>query len=94
MLVLAAYDIADDRRRQQVSLCFEAVGARVQLSVFECELTEPALAELISSVGSIIEENDDQVRFYRLSRASGAWKGSTRIVGRRTIEERQDFYIV
>ena len=92
MLVLAAYDIANDRRRQRVSLCFEAVGARVQYSVFECELTSVRFDELVATVDSIIDHDDDQVRFYRLAGASAS--GPTRIVGRRRLEERQDYYIV
>ena len=38
MLYLITYDIADDRRREDVATLLSGYGPRVQLSVFECEL--------------------------------------------------------
>ncbi len=37
---VVAYDIADDRRRSKVVKVLEAIGHRVNFSVFECMLTD------------------------------------------------------
>lgn len=47
LFTVIAYDIADDRRRRRVVAILEDVAARVQESVFEAWLTEPARAALI-----------------------------------------------
>ncbi|GIU84531.1 MAG: hypothetical protein KatS3mg008_1306 [Acidimicrobiales bacterium] len=92
MIWLIAYDIADDRRREAVSAVLCAWGARVQLSVFECEFPSQEKAdEVLAEIEKIIEEVDDQVRVYRLWRDEAA---SVRIIGRRRLEEREDFWIV
>jgi len=38
MLYLITYDIADDRRREDVATLLSGYGPRVQLSVFECDV--------------------------------------------------------
>lgn len=92
VLVIATYDVADDRRRHRVSLSLEARGARVQLSVFECELADrQAFAALRHEIEEIIDPAADQIRFYTLSTSDG---DGIEIVGERRLEERQDFYIV
>lgn len=47
LFTVFAYDIADDRRRRRVATILEDVAARVQESVFEAWLTQPARAGLI-----------------------------------------------
>ncbi len=44
MLTVIAYDIAEDRRRTQVSTLLEDYGVRVNYSVFECELSAAEFA--------------------------------------------------
>jgi CRISPR associated protein Cas2 len=38
MIVIIAYDITDDRRREDVAMLLSGYGPRVQLSVFECDV--------------------------------------------------------
>jgi CRISPR-associated protein Cas2 len=38
MRYLITYDIADDRRREDVATVLSGYGPRVQLSVFECDI--------------------------------------------------------
>lgn len=38
MIVVVAYDIVDDGRREDVARLVSGYGPRVQLSVFECEV--------------------------------------------------------
>jgi len=89
---LVTYDIADDRRREDVATLLSGYGPRVQLSVFECDLDSVrAAAELQLSLRRLIDVDEDQVRLYPLD--EGAIR-MTVVLGARVIEERQDFWII
>lgn len=66
MLVLITYDVADDGDRQRLARLLKGYGERVQLSVFEAHLDEPALARLRTKARRLINEETDSVRYYRL----------------------------
>lgn len=66
MRLLAAYDIADPRRLFRVAQAMEDHGARVQLSVFELDITPGKLEQLQSRVLSILDINVDGVKYYPL----------------------------
>ena len=88
----ATYDIADDRRREDVATLLSGYGPRVQLSVFECDLrTRREAATLTAKIREIIDPIEDQVRLYPLDDRSAR---QVTVVGARVIEERQDFWIV
>ncbi|WP_208029762.1 CRISPR-associated endonuclease Cas2 [Rhabdothermincola sediminis] len=92
MVWLITYDIADDRRREAVAALLAAWGARVQYSVFECEFPDATVAaDILHRVEELIDALDDQVRVYRLP---GEGAGGVQIMGRRRLEEREDFWIV
>ncbi|MFI9531016.1 CRISPR-associated endonuclease Cas2 [Micromonospora rosaria] len=89
---VVAYDIADDDRRADLAMFLSGYGPRVQLSVFEVELPDADTAVAFRErLRSLIDPNDDQVRLYRLTPQA---LGQRIIYGRRTIEERVDFWIV
>jgi CRISPR-associated protein Cas2 len=89
---VVAYDIADDDRREDVSLFLSGYGPRVQLSVFEVELHDPETAqEFRSRLRSLIDPDDDQVRLYRLTRDALTQRV---ILGARVLEERVDYWII
>ncbi len=60
------YDIADPRRLRRVAKIMEGYGERVQLSVFECTLTNDSLAELRRRICMEIDTDADSVRWYPL----------------------------
>ncbi len=64
MLLLVVYDVANDRRRQRLSVLLEGYGRRVQESVFECFVTLPEMRKLYEQVGRQVKESEDNVRFY------------------------------
>ena len=66
MFVVISYDIADDRRRTRLAKFLEGFGDRVQYSVFEAELDESQLNDLIRDGRKIIDELEDSLRVYRL----------------------------
>jgi CRISPR-associated protein Cas2 len=92
MLYLIAYDIADDRRREDVATLLSGYGPRVQLSVFECDVPSRREATTLrAKLRALIDAVEDQVRMYPLDEQTA--RGVV-VLGARVIEERQDFWIV
>ncbi len=74
MLYLIAYDIAGDRRREDVATVLSGYGPRVQLSVFECGLRSRREATALrAKLRTLIDAVEDQVRIYPLGRKDGPW---------------------
>jgi CRISPR-associated protein Cas2 len=89
---LVAYDIADDERREDVAMFLSGYGPRVQLSVFEVELVDvEAATRFREQLRQMIDQDDDQVRLYRLSAET---LNQRVIYGARRIEERMDYWII
>ena len=89
---VVTYDIADDRRREDVATLLSGYGPRVQLSVFECDLrTRREAAALRSKLRELIDPVEDQVRLYPLGDRAAR---QVAVIGARVIGERQDFWIV
>lgn len=87
-----AYDIADDGRREDVATLLSGYGPRVQLSVFECDVRgRQEAGDLQAKLRTLIDPVEDQVRLYPLDERAAR---AVIVVGARTIEERQDFWIV
>lgn len=66
MFVVVSYDISDDKRRLKVMKTLEGFGERVQYSVFECRLKRRDLARLKKRLKGLVQEKEDDVRFYLL----------------------------
>ncbi len=69
MFWVVCYDIPDNRRRRQVQKIMEGAGRRAQYSVFECELDLSRLDRLVDQLRRVIDEEEDDVRFYPLNAA-------------------------
>jgi CRISPR-associated protein Cas2 len=65
MFVVICYDIPSDRRRAKVGKILEGFGARVQKSVFECDLKLPHLQKLKQKLGRVLQD-EDSLRYYYL----------------------------
>jgi len=91
-LYLISYDIAPDKRRNKIAKLLEGYGSRVQLSVFECDLTTTQYMQLRRRLDKILQsEEEDNVRIYRLC---GACIATVEIIGTGDIERTPDVYIV
>ena len=66
MHLLIAYDIEDDKRRKKVSDLLEAVGYRVNYSVFEITITQTKYIKLAEKLKEILEQKKDSVRIYHV----------------------------
>jgi len=72
MLILVCYDVSTEtpqgrRRLRRVAKACEAVGQRVQRSVFECLVDQMEYEELERTLLEEIEPLEDCLRFYRLT---------------------------
>ncbi len=63
---LITYDVPDDKRRLKVAKKLEALGERVQYSVFEAWLTRRELETLKKQLGKILNAREDSLRIYVL----------------------------
>ncbi|MGH3624550.1 MAG: CRISPR-associated endonuclease Cas2 [Sciscionella sp.] len=92
MIVVVAYDIVADSRREDVAMLLSGYGPRVQLSVFECEVrSTDELRELRAALRERIDPLEDQVRVYPTTSQTF---NERFIIGARTVEERHDYWIV
>jgi CRISPR-associated protein Cas2 len=63
---LAAYDIRDDRRLQQMHKRLKDFGQPIQKSVFECLLTGAQVDQLWECIRDTIDDRVDWVVLFRL----------------------------
>lgn len=71
MLVIVTYDVstitpAGQKRLRRVAKACQRYGQRVQKSVFECQLTDMEFEQLERDLLAEIDEETDNLRFYRL----------------------------
>ena len=69
MFYVISYDIPEDRRRSQLAKVLKGFGTRVQYSVFEAHLTASQFEQMKQAVSSVINPDEDAVRYYSLCRA-------------------------
>ena len=70
--LVVAYDVntlqPEGRRRlRKVAKICEGFGQRVQLSVFECTLSDTQLVQFRQKLLKVIDETEDSLRLYTLS---------------------------
>ena len=72
MLVIVCYDVVTEtsagrKRLRRVARVCEAVGQRVQKSVFECRMDAARYEQLERDLLAEINPDEDCLRFYRLT---------------------------
>ena len=63
---VVCYDIPDDKRRSKLAQCLEALGDRVQYSVFEAVLPRPLFDKMVQQLQEIVDPEEDRIAIYRL----------------------------
>ena len=91
MFTLISYDIVEDKRRTKVMKYLLGYGARVQYSVFECELTIAQFATVQVAIALLVDPQTDSVRCYQLD--VGAVK-QIKIIGRGQVTKLPPYYLV
>lgn len=84
MFVLITYDVnitslGGTKRLRQVAKSCVNYGQRVQNSVFECILSEAQYVLLKSKLSSIIDNENDSIRFYIIGKK---WNRKVEIIGK------------
>ena len=64
--VVIAYDISNTRRRNRVVKAVQQYGGRVNLSVFECMVTDSQFKELVNNIEKTINTKEDKIIFYTI----------------------------
>ncbi len=72
MLIIVTYDVSTEspagrKRLRRVAKACEAIGQRVQKSVFECQVNEMQYEQLERTLLTEIDEKEDNLRFYRIT---------------------------
>ena len=62
--VVVAYDIADNRRRSKIVKILQKYGTRINLSVFECMVTDTQHEQMMKDVLAKIDPKEDTVAYY------------------------------
>ena len=66
MFVAVCYDIVEDKKRNSMAKLLLDYGRRVQKSVFECELDEKDLNQMIDEAMEYLDEKEDSLILYHL----------------------------
>ena len=85
MFYAVAYDITNDRRRNQVAKILLDFGKRIQYSLFECNTDRRAYLRLQDRLQDAINPKEDTVTFYHLCRSCE--KGIERIGVKKGIDK-------
>jgi len=69
MKFIVSYDIEPDGVRRRVAEILECFGTRIQRSVFDCDLDEAGLKDLVGKLRRALKEDrNGNLRFYRVCR--------------------------
>jgi len=66
MFVIVTYDITDDKRLNKVRKILKKYLYWSQLSTFEGEITKGKLAQCLSEVKDVVDENEDSIYVYEV----------------------------
>lgn len=69
MLVVISYDIEDDKTRTRLAHKLKDFGPRVQLSVFEADVTDKEFQQLKKMIDQVELAKDDSIRIYQFCEA-------------------------
>ena len=64
--IVIAYDISETKRRNKVAKLLRQYGSPINLSVFECMVTEAQLINIRESIYKMIDSKQDKVVYYRM----------------------------
>jgi len=88
---IVAYDVSDDDRRHRLATVLLRYGWRIQFSVFECQLSDQALAEVLEDVSATIDLEVDRVH---LTPICGNCADKRVLVGQATLPPEEKFFFV
>ncbi len=81
-LYVVTYDISDPRRLRKVFKTMRGFGEHLQLSVFQCDLTQMARVEMQAALEEIIHHEEDKVLIIDLGPAEARSVQGIQALGR------------
>jgi CRISPR-associated protein Cas2 len=81
-LYIVTYDISDPRRLRKVFKTMRGFGEHLQLSVFQCDLTQMARVEMQAALEEIIHHEEDKVLIIDLGPAEARSVQGIQALGR------------
>ncbi|WP_315874758.1 CRISPR-associated endonuclease Cas2 [Thermocoleostomius sinensis] len=90
MYLVISYDIPDDKRRSKIHKVLKSYGQWMQLSVFECNLSETQYAKLRSRLSKLIKPEQDSIRFYFLC---SCCQGKVERIGGEVLRDETIFFV-
>jgi len=81
-LYVVTYDICDPKRWRKAFKTMKGFGEHLQLSVFQCDLTERDLVDLTYRLGRQLDHREDQALIMDLGPTEGRPIKSIQYVGR------------
>ena len=64
--IVIAYDISETKRRNKVAKLLRQYGSPINLSVFECMITEAQLISIREQISKMIDPRQDKIVYYRM----------------------------
>lgn len=90
MIVVAAYDIRHDARRSRIAAILQAVGDRVQKSVFVLDISTDELEILCSRAEGVMTLDEDSL--YLFAQCEKCWT-ALRCIGQANKPERTLYWL-
>jgi CRISPR-associated protein Cas2 len=84
---IVTYDIADPARLRKVFKTLKGYGEHLQLSVFRCDLTKMALAQLKAELNEVIHAEKDQVLLIDVGPTEGRGEEVFESLGKAYVDE-------
>jgi CRISPR-associated protein Cas2 len=91
VLYVIAYDVSNDKMRDQLANRLLDFGVRIQESVFEAVLDEDLYVRMVSRIESVRLRDTDRVRIYRICARCAE---QSQIWGSGDLTRDPDFYLV
>jgi CRISPR-associated protein Cas2 len=88
---VVCYDVADDGQRRRVFKTLRGYGDAIEESVFECELEERDVTELLERLERLMDPEEDRCHLFPICQDCN---GKARVVGRGRRLVRKSHYIV
>jgi CRISPR-associated protein Cas2 len=79
---LFTYDVADDKRRDQIFQALKDNGDHTQYSVFLCELNDKEFIQLNSRLQAVVHDREDQILILDLGKEDGDITTKLRSLGK------------
>lgn len=91
MFLVIGYDCTDNKRRLKIAKILLDYGDRVQYSVFEAQMNQTLIQEMMDRLNKVINPQEDSVRIYHICQSC---LKQVRLQGGGKLTQQETFFIV